>query len=601
MFVLQVISGPFKGQAIHIQQGRPLTIGRSPSCHVRFEDAAISAIHAEVTWNNDGFAVSDVSSANGTWVNGKRIQGRSGLRLGDHVKVGGVIFQLREIEGAREVELIEPGTQPGMLAFDAGKTEVVQRGVIPVAKTAVAPPQRPANPTEEMPLLGIRPLRTQMARGIAAAEVDDQVLSATAELKQRVESGAQGAKVVVRREGRLDPFWALPVTIGREQSSGIVLDDPAASQRHAVLDLRDGRYLIRDVGSSNGVFVNGKRVVEERLADGDVIGIGAHAMLVVLGASCLGLNVQAPRIGEEALGRAPTVTRVAAVKQPLGTAVAPAATKKRKKKASELVWYATSDLDRGVFRGRSALLALLLGVLVTGWMLAMGDSEVLSGSKLADHHEGQAFVAEAERAGRDRCTACHIGAGQVSILKCLDCHPESRPSRAHARADVDCLGCHLEHKGAGFQSATHASLACAESCHPNPHEALARTRPQLVAGFRLDAEADVDFHVFHEERKVACLACHAPSRGSPERGVRGACGQCHAPDNPAAEDCQLCHRGHPDRPATARAPLVPPREPPRFSAQGVVWTLALLVLSFLLAAMIPRTRKVSLEEPEEAG
>ena len=153
-------------------------------------------------------------------------------------------------------------------------------------------------PTQARQMLGLGPMKTAMSRGVASAVVDDEVVSAIADLKQKVMSGAQGAKVVVKRDNRLDPFWALPVTIGREHASGIVLEDRAVSLRHAVVDLRDGRYLVRDVGSSNGVYVNKRRVVEQPLEDGDIISIGAHAIVVVQGEGCLGLNVQPPQLHE---------------------------------------------------------------------------------------------------------------------------------------------------------------------------------------------------------------------------------------------------------------------------------------------------------------
>ncbi len=65
-------------------------------------------------------------------------------------------------------------------------------------------------------------------------------------------------------------------TIGRDHSNTIVLaDDSTASRRHASVTLSGTDYLIRDEGSSNGTFVNGVRVAEQRLSSGDEIQIGA--------------------------------------------------------------------------------------------------------------------------------------------------------------------------------------------------------------------------------------------------------------------------------------------------------------------------------------
>jgi pSer/pThr/pTyr-binding forkhead associated (FHA) protein len=67
-----------------------------------------------------------------------------------------------------------------------------------------------------------------------------------------------------------------PVTIGRGLANTVVLrDDPRASLRHAVLERTpEGRRLLRDEGSTNGTWVNGARVAERLLEDGDQVQVG---------------------------------------------------------------------------------------------------------------------------------------------------------------------------------------------------------------------------------------------------------------------------------------------------------------------------------------
>ena len=65
------------------------------------------------------------------------------------------------------------------------------------------------------------------------------------------------------------------LTIGRNPDSAIQLDDPQVSRRHAVIEqIPDGTY-VRDLGSGNGTFVGERRILEARLSNGDVIGIGS--------------------------------------------------------------------------------------------------------------------------------------------------------------------------------------------------------------------------------------------------------------------------------------------------------------------------------------
>lgn len=63
------------------------------------------------------------------------------------------------------------------------------------------------------------------------------------------------------------------VTIGRGNDNNIIINDMLVSENHAVVTQKSGRYYIRDCGSTNGVYINGKRTKEKQLNDGDIITI----------------------------------------------------------------------------------------------------------------------------------------------------------------------------------------------------------------------------------------------------------------------------------------------------------------------------------------
>jgi pSer/pThr/pTyr-binding forkhead associated (FHA) protein len=69
-----------------------------------------------------------------------------------------------------------------------------------------------------------------------------------------------------------------PVHIGRGPSADLHLDESSVSRRHAILLSRPTGARILDESSSNGTFVNGRRVQQADLSDGDVIVIGRVVM-----------------------------------------------------------------------------------------------------------------------------------------------------------------------------------------------------------------------------------------------------------------------------------------------------------------------------------
>jgi pSer/pThr/pTyr-binding forkhead associated (FHA) protein len=97
-------------------------------------------------------------------------------------------------------------------------------------------------------------------------------------LSQASEAGPAGPGhyLEVQGSGRtlLIPVGADPIHIGRGLSADLHLDESSVSRRHAILVPRVGGARILDDRSANGTFVNGRRVQQADLADGDVIVIG---------------------------------------------------------------------------------------------------------------------------------------------------------------------------------------------------------------------------------------------------------------------------------------------------------------------------------------
>ncbi len=74
--------------------------------------------------------------------------------------------------------------------------------------------------------------------------------------------------------------------IGRDITNDISLGDPEVSRQHARLTRTPGGYVLEDLGSTNGSFVNGERLVAPRvLASGDLLGMGENVTLGFEGVS----------------------------------------------------------------------------------------------------------------------------------------------------------------------------------------------------------------------------------------------------------------------------------------------------------------------------
>ncbi|MFK7822006.1 MAG: SpoIIE family protein phosphatase [Planctomycetaceae bacterium] len=74
----------------------PIQVGRHPDCEVQLDSNMVSRFHARVTQEGDFFQIEDLGSGNGTFVNGKRIEGILVLKNGDRIKLGPLLLRFEE-------------------------------------------------------------------------------------------------------------------------------------------------------------------------------------------------------------------------------------------------------------------------------------------------------------------------------------------------------------------------------------------------------------------------------------------------------------------------------------------------------------------------
>jgi hypothetical protein len=91
---------------------------------------------------------------------------------------------------------------------------------------------------------------------------------------RRVESPRQTTRALLVGADKRTVISGDPFVIGRSRECDLVLDDPNVSRRHAELRREDGGWAVHDLGSTNGIKLNGQRSRGGRLSPGDEITLG---------------------------------------------------------------------------------------------------------------------------------------------------------------------------------------------------------------------------------------------------------------------------------------------------------------------------------------
>ncbi|MFZ5757564.1 MAG: FHA domain-containing protein [Pseudomonadota bacterium] len=208
----------FKDQrkpAIWLVESR-YAIGKDPQNNIVLADEGISPFHAELRVEGDQVFISDTGSTSGTFVNGKRIQRRTELRASDVIGIHNIEFLL-----------IDP------------KQEITPA---PEGATAISP-------------------------ALANIPVAPSTASANKQGSGWVLKAKTGSIV-----GKTFPIPSVgKVVIGRANNCDIQLPANHVSRQHAEVQLVGGRLLVKDLNSSNGTYINRKKVSDGELKNGDEV------------------------------------------------------------------------------------------------------------------------------------------------------------------------------------------------------------------------------------------------------------------------------------------------------------------------------------------
>ncbi len=131
-FEFVIRSGRDAGRTVTVSAGQTITLGRLQGCDVVVDDESASRRHCTITARDESCVVADLQSANGTFVNEKRIAMQP-LQRGDRLRVGSTVFEL--VDASAQPSVSAASTQPGSAAslsiVESRSQLLVQRAVDP--------------------------------------------------------------------------------------------------------------------------------------------------------------------------------------------------------------------------------------------------------------------------------------------------------------------------------------------------------------------------------------------------------------------------------------------------------------------------------------
>src|SRR5258708_7618722 len=112
-FELHVVRGRSANQTLKLTDGVN-SVGRHDDCSVRIESSQVSRKHCELFEKKGMLLVKDLGSANGTFVNGKKVEGQLVLEPGDELSIAGIKLRVAKVGQAPPVKSVpEAVAAPG--------------------------------------------------------------------------------------------------------------------------------------------------------------------------------------------------------------------------------------------------------------------------------------------------------------------------------------------------------------------------------------------------------------------------------------------------------------------------------------------------------
>jgi pSer/pThr/pTyr-binding forkhead associated (FHA) protein len=235
------------------QVGAALVIGRDASADVVVPGHEVSRRHAQIVATEQGFVLVDTST-NGSFVNGHRIEGSCVLQRADVIRIGADEFRFyAEAAPAPPVAATPPSAAPPVAVPPPVAAPPPAPVPPPEAPVAAVPGEAPSGAQQRLfnTMFGVGGVPGKPPSGpVTPISVVDAPIASLL-----VRSGSlKGKRLFVRTP---------VVNIGRAEYNDLVIPEQSVSAAHAKLQRREGIWVLSDLGSTNGTYVDGERVIEE--------------------------------------------------------------------------------------------------------------------------------------------------------------------------------------------------------------------------------------------------------------------------------------------------------------------------------------------------
>lgn len=285
---LEIVSGPHSGRKLVVRSGYVVQVGRTEwADFVLPEDGQLSGVHFVVECGPRDCRLRDLQSANGTRVNGKKIAEAS-LGEGDQVDAGQTRFVVHVEDAAPPtVSLPADPTATSRVQGSGFGVQEEERGwegresFSVSAETSLRTEEPAGRHEKRLPAPSPDAVHvtrgTEVSKPAAATPVIQprELVNPPSSEPPRQQAPMRVVLEMVEGPSETRKVALLPgqvVHVGRTDRADMVFPgDQQMSSRHFAVEFQSGICRLRDLNSTNGTLVNGNRVTETVLADGDKI------------------------------------------------------------------------------------------------------------------------------------------------------------------------------------------------------------------------------------------------------------------------------------------------------------------------------------------